>query len=114
MAQAESSTKRRFEVEAKLGSGTYGSVYRCFDNKTQQTVALKKLKISALEDYGIPGIILRELAILKSVNHPNTVRLLDMVCQKDILLVFEFVDASLYSYIRAKEEPLPISSIKVG
>lgn len=34
----------RFEVIDKLGSGSFGQALKCFDHKTQQTVAIKVIR----------------------------------------------------------------------
>lgn len=88
--------------------GTYGTVYRAKDQKTGQTVALKKVFVPLKED-GIPMNTLREISVLRQLNsqdHPNIVRLLD-IChgqQMDgmlsMYLVFEHIDQDLANYIK--------------
>lgn len=34
----------RFEVKKTLGKGSFGSVFRCFDHKTGEMIALKVLR----------------------------------------------------------------------
>ena len=73
--------KEIFEKIEKIGSGTYGVVYKGFlKNKdgSKQIVAIKKMKID-LENEGIPSTALREITILRELKHPNIVRLLDVV-----------------------------------
>lgn len=102
--------KLRFEIEKKLGSGAYGTVYKCFDCKLKKQVALKKLKMSTIENHGIPGIILREISVLMALDHPNIVKLIDVLFLKDILLIFEFHHQTLYSFL--KSIPLEITLSK--
>ncbi|KAM3136008.1 hypothetical protein pb186bvf_011813 [Paramecium bursaria] len=60
----------------KLGEGTYGTVYAAKDKKTNQTVAIKKVKIHD-QNEGFPITCLREIKILqKLAAHPNIVNLL--------------------------------------
>lgn len=91
----------RFEVDQKIGNGTYGTVYKCFDQKLKRTVAIKKMKQTTIENYGIPGVILREIAILSSLDHPNVVKLLEVIYEKDILLVFSYSDSNLQTVLQS-------------
>jgi len=107
--------KQRFEIEQKIGSGAYGTVYKCFDCKLKKPVALKKIKLSCIENHGIPGIILRELSLLMALDHPNIVKLIDVLFLKDILIVLEYHHQNLHSFLKSIpfETPLPQPKIKV-
>ena len=56
-------------------------VYKAIDRTNNQTVALKKIRFET-DDEGIPVTAIREVALLKSLNHPNVVSLLDIVSAK--------------------------------
>lgn len=88
----------RYEKQEKLGEGSYGVVYRAVDRMTGDVVALKILKLQDLdlEEDGVPSTLLREISILKTINHINIVSLVD-VCTSEIpaYLAFEFVDTDL-------------------
>ena len=53
-------------------------VYKAVDRQTKQKVALKKIRFDT-DDEGIPVTAIREVAVLKSMEHPNIVKLLDLV-----------------------------------
>lgn len=57
----------------KLGEGTYGVVYKAKHTTTGEVVALKKIRLEG-EDEGVPGTALREVSLLKELQHPNIVR----------------------------------------
>ena len=38
-------SKKRFINKENIGNGTYGKVYKAYDNKLSQTIALKIMKI---------------------------------------------------------------------
>ncbi|CAK4078179.1 unnamed protein product [Aphanomyces euteiches] len=86
---------QKIEKNGTIGEGTYGVVYKAKDLKTGNTVALKRIRLE-VEDEGIPSTALREISILRELEHPNIVRLLN--CLQDsgkLYLVFEFVDRDL-------------------
>jgi len=53
--------------------GTYGVVYKGKNKKTGQIVAMKKIRLES-EDEGIPSTAIREISLLKELQHPNIVR----------------------------------------
>jgi len=62
---------------------------------TGELVALKKIRLEA-EDEGIPSTAIREISILKELQHPNIVRLHDVIhTEKKLTLVFEYLDQDL-------------------
>ena len=79
----------------KIGEGTYGVVYKAKDRVTGEIIALKKIRLEA-EDEGIPSTAIREISLLKELQHPNIVRLYDVVhTERKLTLVFEFLDQDL-------------------
>jgi len=91
----------KYQKLEKIGEGTYGIVYKAKDKKTQELLALKKIRLEA-EDEGIPSTAIREISLLKQLQHPNIVRLYDVVhTEKKLTLVFEFLDQDLKKYLDA-------------
>ena len=83
--------------------GTYGVVYKARDLKHGgRIVALKKIRLEA-EDEGVPSTAIREISLLKEMNDPNIVRLLNIVHAdgQKLYLVFEFLDLDLKKYMEA-------------
>lgn len=88
-------TMERYQKMEKIGEGTYGVVYKAKDRVTGEIVALKKIRLEA-EDEGIPSTAIREISLLKELQHPNIVRLYDVVhTERKLTLVFEFLDQDL-------------------
>ncbi|PWZ30987.1 Cell division control protein 2 [Zea mays] len=55
---------------------------------------------AAPEDEGVPSTAIREISLLKEMNHPNIVRLHDVVhSEKRIYLVFEYLDLDLEKFM---------------
>jgi serine/threonine protein kinase len=89
---------RYIKIE-KLGEGTYGVVYKARDKQTQEILALKKIRLDA-EDEGVPSTAIREISLLKELQHPNIVHLKDVVHSENKLhLVFEFLDHDLKKHM---------------
>lgn len=102
----------RYQKLEKVGEGTYGIVYKAKDRLTGEIVALKKIRLEA-EDEGIPGTAIREISLLKELQHPNIVRLYDVVhTEKKLTLVFEFLDLDLKKYLDGCEGGLEIRILK--
>lgn len=88
-----------YEKIEKIGQGTYGVVYKAKNRSTDEVVALKKIRLEG-DDEGVPSTAIREISSLMELNHPNVVRLLDVLCEdKKLSLVFEFLDQDLKKYI---------------
>ena len=88
-----------FAKGAKLGEGTYGSVYEAVDRDSGALVALKRVKERSSGDReGMPITSLREIALLKQLRHPNIVRLLEVAVgstSDSVFLVFEHCEHEL-------------------
>ena len=85
----------KYEKLEKIGEGTYGVVYKAKDTDTGQIYALKKIRLES-EDEGIPSTAIREIALLKELQHPNIVRLVNVLhTDKKLTLVFEYLDQDL-------------------
>ena len=96
----------------KLGEGTYGSVYKGIDRETNSPVAMKFMNIFDNEE-GISQTTLREISILRSLNHPNIIQLLEYhIDEKNIILVTQFMDIDLRKYLLRKRGPLESRYIK--
>eukprot|EP00941_MAST-03F_sp_MAST-3F-sp1_P001649 g1649.t1 len=89
----------RYQKLEKIGEGTYGVVYKAKDRRSGEIIALKKIRLEA-EDEGIPSTAIREISLLKELQHCNIVRLYDVVhTDKKLTLVFEYLDQDLKKYL---------------
>ncbi len=48
-------------------------MYEAVDKNTREKVALKKIRLES-EDEGVPSTALREISLLKELDHPNIVK----------------------------------------
>jgi serine/threonine protein kinase len=65
--------RAQYQKMQKLGEGTYGDVFMALERSTNKRVALKKLKCEFFDE-GIPSTAMREISVLRELNHPCIVR----------------------------------------
>ena len=100
----------------KIGEGTYGVVFKGKNTKTGEIVAMKKIRLES-EDEGVPSTAIREISLLKELQHPNIVCLQVRIIKikslaymffflQDVLmqeaklyLIFEFLTMDLKKYM---------------
>ena len=107
----------QFEKLAKVGEGTYGSVYKARDRETGGLVALKRVKLggSGFDREGMPLTSLREIALLRRLRHPNVVRLHEVAVGSkldSVFLVFEYCEHELGRLLDAMPTPFAPSEVK--
>jgi len=89
-----------YRIVDQIGQGGYGSVYKAFENKTGDLVALKKVKI--MDTTKVPLSCAREISALKGFRHENIVDFKGIVrCSRDnsLYLVLEYCNCDLDSLI---------------
>ncbi|CAI9767274.1 unnamed protein product [Fraxinus pennsylvanica] len=102
----------RYLKREVLGEGTYGVVYKAIDTKTEQTVAIKKIRLGKQKE-GVNFTALREIKLLKELKDPNIIELIDAFPHKGNLhLVFEFMETDLEAVIRDRNIVLSPADIK--
>lgn len=79
-----------FEFITQIGEGTYGQVYKARDKRANVLVALKKVRLEN-EKEGFPITAVREIKILRQLNHKNIVNLREIVTDKQDALDFRKV-----------------------
>jgi len=102
----------KFKRVGKLGEGTYGIVYKAINTETGQAVALKRIRLES-EDEGVPCTAIREISLLKELDHENIVKLYEIVHETDKLtLVFEFCDLDLKKYLDNHNGIISLTKLK--
>ncbi|XP_057793588.1 serine/threonine-protein kinase-like protein CCR4 [Salvia miltiorrhiza] len=108
-----------FSEELRIGSGSFGSVYRATLEDGRQ-VAVKRAESSTSSSYAIAGkrgqedrdiAFVNELEFLSRLNHKNLVRLLGY-CEEsnELALVYEYVDnGTLADHLHRLESSLLVS-----
>jgi serine/threonine-protein kinase len=85
--------KNRYELQGLIGRGASGMVYRGVDMQTGQRVAVKQLRSDTIAEH--PELLRRfqdEAEILRQLDHPNIVKIIDLISEDDEhYLVMEYV-----------------------
>lgn len=105
---------REFEKLNRIGEGTYGIVYRARDTKSDEIVALKKVRMDNEKD-GIPISSLREITLLLRLRHPNIVELKEVVVGshlESLFLVMSYCEQDLASLLENMQTPFSEAQVK--
>jgi len=65
---------QRYRLEALLGEGAFGAVYRAFDEASGARVALKIISLRSVSEAGGAARVQREAELVSRLQHPNSVR----------------------------------------
>ncbi len=89
----------KYKVTKTLGDGTYGSVAQATNTQNGELVAIKKMK---KKFYSWDECMsLREIKALRKLNHPNIVKLREVIrVNNDLYLVFEYMQGNVYEMIK--------------
>lgn len=107
---------KRYQKIAFLGEGQFATVYKAEDLETSAIVAIKKIKLGKRSETrdGINRTALREIKLLKELEHDNVIGLLDVFFgqNSNVSLVFDFMDTDLERIIQDSSLILTAGHIK--
>ncbi len=98
---------RRFRVEDIVGRGGMAIVYRAFDLRSHQTVALKVLREEYEDDPEYKERFKREAVVCRKLSHPNVVNLIDAGVSGGVsFIALEYVDGRTLKEIITENGPI--------
>src|SRR6266516_3644637 len=100
-----------YEIQAAIGAGGMGEVYRARDTRLERTVAIKVLSSALTSSAELRGRFEREARIISQLNHPHICTLHDVGSEATAegginFLVMEYLEGETLSE-RLKRGPLP-------
>lgn len=94
-----------FQNMGVKNKGTEGTCFKCRQRSTAKFLAMKRARVFPKGE-GVPYYMLRELAVLKGMDHPHLARLQLVSLAKDELHVFfPYVDRTLHEIINPTSDP---------
>lgn len=79
----------------KTGEGSYGLVYKVLNKINNKILAIKKFRFNQNEN-GIPQSTLREIVILKNLNHPNIIKIGNVIVQQgNVYMIMDYISNNL-------------------
>ncbi|XP_034244738.1 ovarian-specific serine/threonine-protein kinase Lok-like [Thrips palmi] len=97
------SVRKKYHISFRLGAGTFGEVSLVFNKVSKRPFALKTIT----KDMHSTGAVLNsckkkllnELDILQTVNHPNVIKLMDVLdCKMEQFLILEYMEGKDLSH----------------
>jgi len=102
-----SSRLGRFEIQAEVGHGGFGKVFRAFDPVMNRVVAVKVL--TATEDVGSFTRFKNEATAAGNLDHPNIVTVYEFGQEgKTPYIVMEFLDGEDLQHVIKADKPLSL------
>ena len=109
MALTAGTTLGPYEIQAPLGAGGMGEVYKARDTRLDRTVAIKVLPEHVAADPDLKQRFEREARTVAALNHPHICTLHDIGTQDGVdFLVMEYLDGETLE-ARVARGPLPLS-----
>ena len=96
----------KYEIIKEIGVGSYGSVVQAKERSSGNKVAIKRIG-QIFEDLIDGKRILREVAILRRLNHPNIVNIIEIIKPdniktfNEIYVVLEYAQSDLKKLLKS-------------
>ncbi|XP_020281716.1 putative serine/threonine-protein kinase C05D10.2 [Pseudomyrmex gracilis] len=103
VSEIDAHISKQYDIVRRLGKGAYGIVWKAIEKKKKETVAVKKI-FDAFRNQTDAQRTFREIIFLLSfANHENIIKLIGLHKadnDRDIYLVFEYMETDLHNVIK--------------
>ncbi|XP_015602051.1 mitogen-activated protein kinase 15 isoform X2 [Cephus cinctus] len=103
VSEIDNHVTKQYDIIRRLGKGAYGIVWKAVDKRSKETVAVKKI-FDAFRNQTDAQRTFREIVFLLSfANHENIIQLIGLHKannDRDIYLVFEYMETDLHNVIK--------------
>ncbi|KAJ6941665.1 serine/threonine-protein kinase MHK isoform X2 [Populus alba x Populus x berolinensis] len=101
----------RYKILEEIGDGTCGCVFKAINIETYEIVAVKKMKRKFY--FWEDCMNLREVKALHKLNHPNIVKLKEVVRENnELFFIFEYMEYNLYQLMREQQRSFSEEEIR--
>ncbi|KAL6493919.1 Cyclin-dependent kinase 3 [Orobanche gracilis] len=102
----------KYQILGSIAKCGYGEVFRGRNRLDGSFVVVKRVPYGFVDD-SVPSLVIREISVLKELNHDNIVRLLDAFDKEDgFYLIFEEINFDLSKFIYYTSTELDLHVIK--
>lgn len=102
---------RRFVIESAIGRGRTSAVYKALDGHTNTAVALKVLDPFLAQDPLSVERFVREVQIIRTLDHPNVVKVYDFLRDEDTYVIcMELIDGVDGKTWLARSGEMPVAA----
>jgi tRNA A-37 threonylcarbamoyl transferase component Bud32 len=96
----------RYRGPEKIGDGAMATVYRALDTELDEVVALKVLKSNFADDEDYIARFKREIALARSITHPNVYRIYDIGTSGNVQFIsMEYIDGTELKKLITADRP---------
>lgn len=105
-----------YEKQNFIGQGTYGAVFKAKSKEDNEIYALKQVKLEgSVSSTGFPVAGLREINVLLSLQHPNIIKVKEMVIGNttdQIFMVMEYCENDLKTCMQQNKQSFSSAEVR--
>lgn len=103
---------KSFKIISTIGQGSYGVVYKAEDQETKELSAIKVF-LNQNNSIGLLPNIVREISLLKELNHPNIIKLKGIYLGiNEVEINLEYCENDLTKFIKLNKDNPQIYNIE--